>query len=131
MGSWGATSWSWCVKQHFTHCVTQLARSIHAAGWTPRSWSEASKMWSWTPETWRQHLRLVTPSLLREIPVEIPETQWEDVGGLGVAKDILHRYVEVPLRNRMDLTELPGGIVLYGPTGTGKTMLVKALASGC
>lgn len=81
------------------------------------------------PEDLDAALRSVTPSLLRETPVEVPETRWEDVGGLAGVKETLRQYVEVPLRDRSDLSDVPRGIVLYGPPGTGKTMLVKALAS--
>ncbi|MGQ0794224.1 MAG: CDC48 family AAA ATPase [Deltaproteobacteria bacterium] len=77
-------------------------------------------------------LRGVEPSAIREIFVEVPKVSWEDVGGLREVKQKLIEAVIWPLEYR-DLfestaTKTPKGILLYGPTGSGKTLLAKALA---
>src|SRR5512136_1046568 len=78
-------------------------------------------------------LREVQPSALREVLVEVPNVNWEDIGGLEDVKQLLIEAVEWPLRNAESFRRLgieaPKGILLYGPPGTGKTMLAKAVAN--
>jgi SpoVK/Ycf46/Vps4 family AAA+-type ATPase len=56
-----------------------------------------------------------------------PETGFEDIGGMQAAKNYLLRNVVEPIRNN-DLRRVPMGVLLCGPSGTGKTLLVYALA---
>jgi transitional endoplasmic reticulum ATPase len=78
-------------------------------------------------------LKMVDPSAIREIFVEIPEVHWHDIGGLEDVKARLQHVVEWPIRYRELYKEMncpaPKGILLTGPPGTGKTMLAKALAT--
>ena len=78
-------------------------------------------------------LREIQPSAMREILVEVPNVNWEDIGGLESVKQLLVEAVEWPLRNAESFRRLgidaPKGILLYGPPGTGKTMLAKAVAN--
>ena len=78
-------------------------------------------------------MREVQPSAMREILVEVPNVNWEDIGGLESVKQLLVEAVEWPLRNAESFLRLgidaPKGILLYGPPGTGKTMLAKAVAN--
>ncbi|WP_259517526.1 CDC48 family AAA ATPase [Halanaeroarchaeum sp. HSR-CO] len=74
----------------------------------------------------------VEPSAMREYVAELPETSFDDIGGLDAAKASLREAVEWPLTHG-DLfeaasTEPPTGVLLYGPPGTGKTMLARAIA---
>jgi transitional endoplasmic reticulum ATPase len=78
-------------------------------------------------------LKVVRPSAMREVLVEVPNVKWADVGGLEDVKQELKEAVEWPLKNpevfeRMGVTP-PKGILLYGPPGTGKTLLAKAVAN--
>jgi len=80
-----------------------------------------------------ESLKMVRPSALREVLIEIPNIKWEDVGGLQDVKQKLQEAVEWPLKypdafTRMGTTP-PRGILLYGPPGTGKTLLAKAVAT--
>jgi len=78
-------------------------------------------------------LKLVHPTLLREVFVEVPEVRWSDIGGLEDVKQELREAVEWPLKNPESYERLgvepPRGILLYGPPGCGKTLLAKAVAT--
>ena len=81
----------------------------------------------------KEALKDVEPSALREVMVEIPKTSWDDVGGLEEVKQKLKETVEWPLTNpegfeRLGITP-PRGMVLYGPPGTGKTLIARAVAT--
>ncbi|HCJ79555.1 MAG TPA: AAA family ATPase [Desulfotomaculum sp.] len=85
-----------------------------------------------TMDDFREALKEIEPSCIREIFVEIPEVRWEDVGGLEEVKEKLAEVVEWPLKYA-DLfvkanIKPPKGILLAGLPGTGKTLAVKALA---
>ena len=81
----------------------------------------------------KEALKEIEPSALREVLIEIPRVTWDDVGGLGEIKQQLREAVEWPLNKpevfkRMGIKP-PRGILLYGPPGTGKTLLAKAVAN--
>jgi len=85
------------------------------------------------PEDFKNALKEVEPSAMREVLVEIPKISWSDVGGLGDVKMKLREAVEMPLKDpeafkRMGIKP-PRGILLYGPPGSGKTLLAKAVAN--
>lgn len=78
-------------------------------------------------------MKIVQPSALREIMIEVPNVTWDKIGGLGDVKMLLREAVEWPLRysesfRRIGI-EAPKGVLLYGPPGTGKTLLAKAIAN--
>jgi transitional endoplasmic reticulum ATPase len=86
-----------------------------------------------TNEDFNEAQLLVEPSAMREVLVEIPKVNWEDVGGLKEAKQYLNEMVEWPLKHpeafkRMGIKP-PRGIILYGLPGTGKTLTAKAVAN--
>jgi transitional endoplasmic reticulum ATPase len=77
----------------------------------------------------------VEPSALREVFTEVPDVRWDDVGGLDEAKSTLKQIIEWPLQyadlfERAD-TAPPKGVLLTGASGTGKTLLAKAVAHEC
>lgn len=85
-----------------------------------------------TSDDFRDALKEVSPSALREVQVQIPNVSWDDVGGLDELKEELKEAVEWPIKYKdaydyVDV-EAPKGILLHGPPGTGKTLIAKALA---
>ncbi len=85
-----------------------------------------------TEEDFGSALKEVRPSALREVQVQVPDVEWDDVGGLGDLKEELRQAVEWPVKHREAYdyagVEAPKGILLHGPPGTGKTLIAKALA---
>jgi len=77
--------------------------------------------------------KIVRPSLLREVYVEVPKVRWSDIGGLEEVKQQLRETVEWPLKYPEVFEKMgvrpPKGILLFGPPGTGKTLLAKAVAN--
>lgn len=78
-------------------------------------------------------LKDVEPSALREVLVEIPKVRWTDVGGLDDVKQEIRESIELPMTSPAKFRKMgiepPRGVLLYGPPGCGKTLLVKAAAN--
>lgn len=86
-----------------------------------------------TRSDFMEGLKAVRPSAMREVLVETPDINWDDIGGVDKAKKELSEVVEWPLKysssfERMGIKS-PKGVLLYGPPGTGKTLLAKAVAN--
>ena len=86
-----------------------------------------------TQKDFMEALKVVRPSAMREVLVEIPTVKWTDIGGMEGVKQELIEAVEWPLKNPKAFSRLgvrpPRGILLYGAPGTGKTLLAQAVAS--
>ncbi|OPY23772.1 MAG: VCP-like ATPase [Methanobacterium sp. PtaU1.Bin242] len=81
----------------------------------------------------KEALKEIQPSALREVLVQVPNINWEDIGGLESAKQELREAVEWPLKYPDNFEKFgvrpPKGVLIYGPPGTGKTLLAKAVAN--
>lgn len=78
-------------------------------------------------------LRMVEPSAMREVLIEIPNVPWDDVGGLNEVKQELKESIEWPLiyphlYKKAGIRSV-NGVLLFGPPGCGKTLLAKAVAT--
>ncbi|MFH1445022.1 MAG: AAA family ATPase, partial [Nanoarchaeota archaeon] len=86
-----------------------------------------------TKEDFQNALKMVEPSAMREVLVEIPNIKWSDIGGLEEIKKTLKEVIEWPLKHASAFERIgikpPTGVLLYGPPGTGKTLLAKAVAN--
>ncbi len=86
-----------------------------------------------TKDDFKNALKDMQPSTMREVLIEKPNVRWEDIGALEEAKQELKEAVEWPLKFGKVFDHMnakpPKAILLYGPPGTGKTMLAKAVAT--
>jgi transitional endoplasmic reticulum ATPase len=84
-------------------------------------------------EDFQKALIEVTPSGMREVFIENPDVKWDDIGGLKEVKQQLQEAVEWPMKYPGLYDKLghkmPRGILLHGPSGVGKTLLAKAVAT--
>ncbi|KAG6004778.1 hypothetical protein E4U21_000778 [Claviceps maximensis] len=70
--------------------------------------------------------------ILNDIVVHGDEVRWSDIAGLEIAKNALRETVVYPFLRPdlfMGLREPARGMLLFGPPGTGKTMLARAVAT--
>lgn len=85
-----------------------------------------------------ERLKHCDPELVKRIEQEIMEkgerVTFDDVAGLQSAKDAITEMVVWPMKRPEFFTGLravPKGMLLFGPPGTGKTMIGRAIASSC
>ncbi|MQL82926.1 hypothetical protein Taro_015397 [Colocasia esculenta] len=79
-------------------------------------------------------MRTLAETLCRDIIRGSPDVKWESIKGLETAKRLLKEAVVMPIKYPKYFTGLLSpwkGILLFGPPGTGKTMLAKAVATEC
>jgi transitional endoplasmic reticulum ATPase len=84
-------------------------------------------------DDFKEALKDVEPSAMREVFVEVPRVKWTDVGGLENVKQKLKELIEWPIKDPESFERMgirpPRGILMYGAPGTGKTLMAKAVAN--
>ncbi len=84
-------------------------------------------------EDFQKAVMEITPSGMREVFIENPDVKWDDIGGLLDVKRELQEAIEWPLKYPLLYEKLghkmSRGILLHGVSGTGKTLLAKAVAT--
>ncbi|XP_059295864.1 calmodulin-interacting protein 111 isoform X2 [Lycium ferocissimum] len=75
----------------------------------------------------------IRPSAMREVILEVPKVNWDDVGGQREVKMQLIEAVEWPQKHQEAFkrigTRPPTGVLMFGPPGCSKTLLARAVAS--
>jgi len=87
-----------------------------------------------TPEKTDKDKTEIENKILHEILDTKPGVKYDDIYGLGMAKQALKEIIILPILRPDLFTGLrapPRGLLLFGPPGTGKTMIAKAVATEC
>jgi transitional endoplasmic reticulum ATPase len=81
----------------------------------------------------REGMKEIIPTAMREFYVEIAKVRWNDVGGLYDAKRTLYDNLITAIKEPERFTKMgikpPRGALLFGPPGCGKTLIAKSLAT--
>ncbi len=117
-------------KEAAMHALRKILPEINIDAEIPADILDALEV---KKEDFYEGLKNVEPSAMREVFIEVPKVKWSDIGGLEGAKRELLEAVEWPLKypEAFDAfhTKPPKGLLLYGPPGSGKTLLAKAVAT--
>ncbi len=118
------------VKQASIQAFRRILPSIDLREELPTNLINALRL---SQKDFEEALKFVEPSAMKEIIADIPDTRWEDIGGLDGQRQELKESVEWPLQHPEAFDEMgispPSGVLLFGPPGTGKTLLAKAVAN--
>lgn len=79
------------------------------------------------PEDFDAALRIVRPSVLRDVVTRTERTTWDDIAGL---EDVKHRLLDLATRaTEGGMAGGQQGVLLHGPPGSGKSAVAHALAT--
>jgi transitional endoplasmic reticulum ATPase len=81
----------------------------------------------------KEGMKEIIPTAMREFYVEVSRVKWENVGGLYNAKRTLYDNLIMSIKEPESFSRMgvkaPRGALLFGPPGCGKTLIAKSLAT--
>jgi transitional endoplasmic reticulum ATPase len=81
----------------------------------------------------KEGMKEIVPTAMREFYVEVSLVKWENVGGLYNAKRTLYDNLITSIKEPETFSRMgvkaPRGALLFGPPGCGKTLIAKSLAT--
>ncbi|KAK9726290.1 hypothetical protein RND81_05G204300 [Saponaria officinalis] len=133
----------WALAHHFMHCaeapvidskVLMSCESIRHGLHTLQGVENENKSTTKSLKDVVTENEFEKKLLADVIPADEIGVTFEDIGALETVKDTLKELVMLPLQRpelftKGQLTKPCKGILLFGPPGTGKTMLAKAVAT--
>lgn len=81
----------------------------------------------------KEGMKEIIPTAMREFYVEAAAVSWEDVGGLNDAKRTLYYNLIAAIKEPENFIRMgvkpPRGALLFGPPGCGKSLIARALST--
>jgi len=81
----------------------------------------------------KEGMKEIIPTAMREFYVEAAAVRWEDVGGLNDAKRTLYYNLIAAIKEPENFIKMgvkpPRGALLFGPPGCGKSLIARALST--
>ena len=95
--------------------------------------SDTLEMMEIRNKDFKEGMREIIPTAMREFYVEVARVKWSDVGGLYEAKRTLYDNLIIAIKDPDGFYKMgirpPRGALLFGPPGCGKTLIAKSLAT--
>ena len=95
--------------------------------------SETLEIIEITHKDFKEGMKEIIPTAMREFYVEVAKVKWSDVGGSHDAKRILYDNLIVAIKEPDRFSKMgirpPRGAILFGPPGCGKTLIAKSLGT--
>jgi transitional endoplasmic reticulum ATPase len=86
-----------------------------------------------TNKDFKEGMKEIVPTAMREFYVEVARVRWNSVGGLYDAKRSLYDNLITAIKEPENFSKMgikpPRGTLLFGPPGCGKTLIAKSLAT--
>lgn len=121
-----------------------LGLQIHGKSTTVPSQVNSKDIEDWEPKMIQglpdsikgnEELCILAKSLQRDIVTKNPNVKFDQIVGLENCKRILKEAILLPLKLselfQKNLIDPWSGVLLFGPSGTGKTQIAKAVATEC